>query len=417
MIRTLPPPVYTPRFLTPPVFETRFPELPPNARVLIVDDEPVNVALLEDLLASVGGAPTLCALTDPRLALDRFRTFCPDLILLDLRMPYLDGFGVMELLGREIPVGVFLPILVLTADVSLNIRQRALAVGATDFLAKPFDNLEAVLRIRNLLTARMQYLQLQGHNAHLEAAVATRTAELRDSQELLVRQERLSALGTMAAGVAHDFNNALTLISGYGDLALAQIRGTENTLPATAMITALLGATRNATDTVGRLRDFARPAAPDAPHLPVDLNALAREAVAATRPRWSARQPPVEVCLELPPDLPGLLGAAGELRDATTNLVFNAVDAMPAGGTVTVRTAAPPGAGCVLLEVTDNGVGMDAETSRRCLEPFFTTKGDGGTGLGLAMVYGAVQRHGGTVEIVSAPGRGTTIRLRLPTTP
>ena len=413
ILAPLRPPVHPPPFLTPPNVETGFPELPAGARLLIVDDEPVNVALLEDLLGSLAKAPELCSLTDPRLAVERFRTFRPDLVLLDLRMPHLDGFTVMELLGREIPAGVCLPILVLTADSNPKIRQRALAVGATDFLAKPFDNLEAVLRIRNLLTARMQHLQLQGSHDQLEAAVAARTAELRRSHELLVRQERLSALGTMAAGVAHDFNNALTLISGYGELALHQLQGRDHPHPAAAMLTALLAATQNAADTVGRLRDFGRPADPDAVRLPVCLNAVAREAVETTRPRWSARQPGVDVRLELPPALPRFPGDVGELRDAVTNLVFNAVDALPAGGTVTVRTYARDGSD-VVLEVSDNGVGMDDETLRRCLEPFFTTKGDRGTGLGLAMVYGAVQRHGGTVEVASQPGRGTTFRLRLP---
>lgn len=414
----VPPPVAHPRLLVPPApageDDAGFPALPPGTRVLIVDDEPANVALLEDLLATVVGAPETRSTTDPRQVLDLFRTFRPDAVLLDLRMPHLDGFAVMELLGREIPAGVYLPILVLTADASPRIRQRALAVGATDFLAKPFDNLEAVLRLRNLLTARVQHLLLQHNHDRLEAAVAARTAELHRSHAQLVRQERLSALGTMAAGVAHDFNNALTLISGYGQLALGRLRGEEDRhLPTTGLLTSLLEATRHAAETVSRIRDFARPVSPDAPRLPVCLNAVAREALETTRPRWAARQPAVDVLLDLQPALPRFPGDAGELRDAVTNLVFNAVDALFAGGTVTLRTYAVDGSD-VVLEVSDNGVGMDEETQRRCLEPFFTTKGEAGTGLGLAMVYGAVQRHGGSVEVASQPGRGTTFRLRLP---
>jgi CheY-like chemotaxis protein/anti-sigma regulatory factor (Ser/Thr protein kinase) len=131
----------------------------------------------------------------------------------------------------------------------------------------------------------------------------------------------------------------------------------------------------------------------------------------------------VEARVELAPDLPAILGVESELREALTNLVFNAVDAMPAGGTVTLRTrlaaaarradgaATPPH---VHLEVSDTGVGMDEETRRRCLEPFFTTKGERGTGLGLAMVYGIMQRHSAEIAIASAPGTGTTVQLRFP---
>jgi CheY-like chemotaxis protein len=117
------------------------------------------------------------------------------------------------------------------------------------------------------------------------------------------------------------------------------------------------------------------------------------------------------------------MGAASDIRDALTNLIFNAVDAMPEGGTLTLRTRAVPGPGAageresatlVRLEVCDTGVGMDEETKRRCLEPFFTTKGERGTGLGLAMVYGMVQRHSAEIEIESEPGKGTTTRLVFP---
>ena len=126
---------------------------------------------------------------------------------------------------------------------------------------------------------------------------------------------------------------------------------------------------------------------------------------------------------ELASDLPVIMGAASEIRDALTNLIFNAVDAMPEGGTLTLRTRAVPAPGAaderesatlVHLEVCDTGVGMDEETKRRCLEPFFTTKGERGTGLGLAMVYGMVQRHSAEIEIESEPGKGTTTRLVFP---
>jgi len=129
----------------------------------------------------------------------------------------------------------------------------------------------------------------------------------------------------------------------------------------------------------------------------------------------------IKVTTELASDLPSVLGIDSELREALTNLIFNAVDAMPDGGALTLRTrlGRPGGTGNLsgraMLEVEDNGMGMDEATRQRCLEPFFTTKGERGTGLGLAMVYGVVQRHGADIEIESAVGRGTTVRLSLTT--
>jgi CheY-like chemotaxis protein/anti-sigma regulatory factor (Ser/Thr protein kinase) len=111
------------------------------------------------------------------------------------------------------------------------------------------------------------------------------------------------------------------------------------------------------------------------------------------------------------------MGAEHEIRDALTNLIFNAVDAMPGGGTLWLRTRAmadESGKKRVLIEVADSGAGMDEDTRRRCLEPFYTTKGERGTGLGLAMVYGMIQRHSAEIEIESAPGEGTTVRLSFP---
>src|SRR5207253_1636089 len=151
----------------------------------------------------------------------------------------------------------------------------------------------------------------------------------------------------------------------------------------------------------------------------VECNRLIDQVVNLTRARWSdqAQQRGVFIQLktELAENLPDIMGSEVEIRDALTNLIFNAVDAMPQGGTLTLRTRLVSSGGDITrqvqLEVADTGTGMDPETRRRCLEPFFTTKGERGTGLGLAMVYGIMQRHGADLEIDSAPGSGTTIRL------
>jgi CheY-like chemotaxis protein len=125
----------------------------------------------------------------------------------------------------------------------------------------------------------------------------------------------------------------------------------------------------------------------------------------------------IEMRTDLSENLPAVMGVESEIREALVNLVFNAVDSMPEGGSVTIRTRLANGPGShACIEVTDTGVGMDEATRRRCLEPFFTTKGERGTGLGLPMVYGVAQRHGADLNIDSEVGRGTTVSVHFPTT-
>jgi CheY-like chemotaxis protein len=168
------------------------------------------------------------------------------------------------------------------------------------------------------------------------------------------------------------------------------------------------------------MREFSRPSGPEATSTSVNLNRLVGQVVEFTRIRW--RDVPqqhgavIDVRQDLADGLPDVVGVESEIRDALTNLIFNAVDAMPEGGTLSIRTrvdgeAFVPASRTVQLEVADTGVGMDDDTRRRCLEPFFTTKGERGTGLGLAMVYGMAQRHGAELMIESARGKGTTLRL------
>jgi CheY-like chemotaxis protein len=165
--------------------------------------------------------------------------------------------------------------------------------------------------------------------------------------------------------------------------------------------------------TVARMREFYRPREPQMILERVQLNELVQQVIELTRVRWIDMPQQlgvmINVELDVAASLPLIMGADSEIREALTNLVFNAVDAMPQGGTLTLRTRAD--AEHVYVEVGDTGVGMDEDARRRCLEPFFTTKGERGTGLGLAMVYGMVQRHSGDIAIESQVGKGTTMRL------
>lgn len=157
-----------------------------SAGILIVDDEDSNVRLLEAILRREGYT-NVASTTDPRHALPLFSDLEPDLVLLDLMMSRMDGFQVMSELRREMGEGTYLPVLVLTADVTRDARNRALEMGANDFLTKPLDHYEVALRIRNLLETRSLYLRLQEQHAILERTVEERTKNLRSSLELLER--------------------------------------------------------------------------------------------------------------------------------------------------------------------------------------------------------------------------------------
>ncbi len=138
----------------------------PQAKILVIDDADANLRLLEDLLSREGFTQVIST-SDPTKTIDLYTAFSPDLILLDLMMPVLDGYAVLELLARHIPQDSYLPILVLTADATIAARRKALALGAKDFLTKPFDNIEAMLRVWNLLETRMLYKKLKSYQPQL----------------------------------------------------------------------------------------------------------------------------------------------------------------------------------------------------------------------------------------------------------
>ncbi len=393
-----------------------------QAKILIVDDEPSNVRLLERIL-EISGCTSVHGITDSRQAVTEYFDFAPDIVLLDLNMPHFDGFAVMQQLKAAVSADDYLPILVLTADITADTRRRALANGAKDFVTKPLDHTEVILRIRNLLETRFLHLAMQRQNAMLEDQVRERTArleaaleEIRSAPEQNIKQERLRALGMMAGGVAHDFNNALTMMLGYGELLQPWLDQHGSPREQT-YLSHIIAAAQDATHVVSRLRDFYRPAENNEIRVPVDLGEIATQVVSLTAPRWKGRSQAEGIHIDVITDLTAtaLVSAnAAELREVLTNLIFNAVDAMPCGGLVTVATAERDNG--VLLSVTDTGTGMTESERARCLEPFFTTKGEGGTGLGLAVVYGIIQRHGGTIEIASEKGVGTTFTIHLPST-
>lgn len=320
-----------------------------------------------------------------------------------------------------------------TAEGHTPLQQRCARAGLRSLVATPLlveDSISGLLLVARreaqgfssgegeFLRQVSEHVALAAHQAQLYAKLQQAYDDLQQSQQVVMQQERLRALGQMASGIAHDINNAISPVTLYVDALLTG----DPTLSARAReyLTIVQQAAQDVAHTVARLREFYRPPADLQEALPVDLGQIVPQVVELTRAKWrdepQQRGITITVQTELQAEgLPWVLGVESELREALTNLVFNAVDAMPQGGVLTLRTRATPTA--VLLEVSDTGIGMDEVTRQRCLEPFYTTKGERGTGLGLAMVYGVLERHAPQLAIESTVGHGTTMRLLFPRAP
>jgi PAS domain S-box-containing protein len=240
-------------------------------------------------------------------------------------------------------------------------------------------------------------------------------AELRATQRQVLQQERLRAVGQMASGIAHDFNNTLSPILGFSELLLRKpVAGSPD---ADGYLRLINIAARDAAAVVKRLRELYRERGESAALALVNVERCMHEAVALTQPRWRnqalANGVTVRVSVEVEAGLPSILGDEAELREMLTNLIFNAVDAMPRGGSIALRARTEHDGVC--LEVADSGLGMSDEVRRHCLDPFFSTKGQHGSGLGLSLVHAIVERHRAALTIESRPGAGTTMRVRFPT--
>lgn len=267
------------------------------------------------------------------------------------------------------------------------------------------------------------HVALAAHQAQLYGSLQQAYDELRQSQQAVLQQERLRSLGQMASGIAHDINNAISPIALYTDALLDHEPGL--TVRGREYLQTIQRAIGDVAGTISRMREFYRPREAQLELQVINLNDTVSQVIELTRPRWSdmpqERGVVIRLKTEFAPELPPIMGAETEIRDGLTNLIFNAVDSMPEGGTLTLRTRMDkePSSDITgiekvrlaIVEVVDTGAGMDEETRKHCLEPFFTTKGERGTGLGLAMVYGMAQRHNANLEIDSAKGMGTTARV------
>ena len=368
-------------------------------RVLIAEDDTTSRLILQEILTQLGHDVVTAANGQEAWAI--FNREHVPLVISDWMMPDLDGIELCRRIRAENRPR-YTYIILLTALGGKENYLEAMRAGADDFAGKPLDadQLHARLRVAERI------LGLQRELVQLEL-----------SQQQIVQQERLRALGEMASGIAHDFSNAMTAVVGFCDLLLVSPSELDDRPKVIRRLELIRTAGRDGADLVRRLREFCRSKDDSEVFSAVDINEAIRTAVALSEPRWKAQAQAAGGPVLLNTDLhevPPVDGHASELRDVLMNLIFNAVDAMPQGGTLSIATEVERPQNTVLVTVADTGVGMPPDVRRRCLEPFFTTKGDRGTGLGLAMTYGIIQRHRGTIDIETEHGEGTTFRIRLP---
>ncbi len=251
-------------------------------------------------------------------------------------------------------------------------------------------------------------------NAQLFSDLRQTLNDLKQAQDQIVQAEKLRALGEMASGVAHDFNNILAAILGNIQLLLHSF---EHYTPEEIRerLKMIEKASKDGAETVRRIQDFTGKRR-DREFIPLSLNDLLREVAAITEPRWKDQSQKQGIHIELikkTGDVPPVLGNPAELREVLTNIIFNAVDAMPKGGQIILSTQ-PHSEDWVEVRITDTGIGMTEEVRKRIFDPFFTTKGVTSSGLGLSVSYGIIKRHGGDILVESEPGKGTTFILHLP---
>jgi signal transduction histidine kinase len=353
-------------------------------KVLLVEDNRGDIRLIQEMFGEVK-ANHFDLLYAENLA-EAFKCLdetSVDVILLDLSLPDSQGLDTFIKINNQVPTT---PVVVLSGFGDESFAVEAVGRGAQDYLTKGKTD-------SNLLVRSLRY-----------------AIERHRTENALVQGERLRALGEMASGVAHDFNNVLAVILGRVELALEDV--TDDRLKKDLKIieqTAL-----DASGMVRRLQEFSRVRVGHALE-PVDLEQLVQHALQMVESRQvqlkEAESVNIEIATELS-EMGSVLGDAAELKQALVNIIFNSIDAMPEGGKIDVMSKQENGS--VMLSVRDTGEGIPDEIKGKIFDPFFTTKGTKGLGLGLSVTYGIINRHGGKIDFESTVGEGTAFIIQLP---
>jgi two-component system cell cycle sensor histidine kinase/response regulator CckA len=371
-------------------------------RVLLVDDSADDAEIVAHELRRGGRQVDIERVWDGEAMRGALTRQTWDLVLSDWTMPSFSGGAALEVLNA---VGVEVPFIIVSGTVTEELAINAMRAGARDWVLKG--------RLARLLPAVTRELT--------ESAERKRAAlALRRSEERVRQSQKMDAVGGLAAGVAHDFNNVLSVIIGHADLLLFELDAADASRES---VEEIRSAAARAAELTRQLLAFSRQQI-----LQPQKTEITRVVSGMAKMLRRLIREDVELSIVAPADIGTVLVDPGQMEQVVMNLVVNARDAMPRGGKLTIEIAnvdlgedpdldpanVDQGAH-VMLAVTDTGTGMDAATQSRIFEPFFTTKEPGsGTGLGLATVFGIVQQSGGTITTTSEPGKGTTFRIYLP---
>ena len=371
-------------------------------RILLIDDEADIREVTSLTLQDAGYQVTTAA--DGQAGLDLFAKIAPQIVVTDIRMPRLDGLEVLEKIKQT---GSDTEVVVVTAFGEMDLAIRALQLDASDFITKPINDESlhlALKRARERYTARKQ---VRDYTALLEKENA--------DQARILHQDKMMSLGRLAASVVHEINNPLSGILNYLRLMMRVLNRGPLDAGHQTKFESYLNLVESETDRCSRivsnLLTFSRKSTPS--FGPVDIADLIERSLVLSQHKLTLSD--ITTSHFCAPGLPPVQGDFNQLQQCLINLIFNAIDAMPQGGTLDLGARTDTDNNGVIVALKDSGTGISKADQGHIFEPFFTTKDEGyGVGLGLSTVYGIIESHKGTVAIKSTPGQGTTFSLKLP---
>ena len=400
-------------------------------RIGLLGDSPADARLISGILEESGRGQFILAsvFSKPAEAIRWLRDSGDSLevVLLDLSR---SGPRRIEIFRRIAQTAPRLPLIVLSGNEEEELATQAIQEGAQDFLFKSDMNGRSLVRaITHAIERKRTSVELAQAKDELERHAEERTRELQESnlqlaqaldqlgetQSRMIQQERLHALERMAGGIAHDFNNALSPILAHTEWLMTKpdaLRDRESLLVTLAKIH---DSAEHCAEVVNRLREFYRPRDEMGRFGPLSLRRIVEDMVSLTQPYWKDQALARGVTIRVETKFENaakVMGAKPELLEMLTNLMLNAIDAIKENGIIRASVFEEDRHPCV--RISDNGVGMTEEVGARCMEPFFTTKQELGSGLGLGVVYGIAQRHDAEITIESEVGVGTDVTVRFP---
>lgn len=390
-----------------------------NANILIVDDKRANIVILEDFL-EMQGYKNILSTTDPRVVVDIYSSFKPDLILLDLMMPHMSGFEVMAKLKKLIPKNSYIPILVLTADATREAKQQALSEGANDFLSKPFELVEVALRIRNLLFTRRLYQQVQTQNQILEEEVKKRTLELElTNRDLIVAKDKAEASDRLKTAFLNNISHEIrTPLNGILGSSFVIIQPDTSQEEKELYVNILNTSSERLLNTITDYIDISQIVSGSMGFKIKSVDYFSIMQKLHTDFDEHCADKKLELRLDHPQRTlnPILLTDEDLLIKALSHLLNNAIK-FTSAGSITIGYSLKEAA--IDFFVKDTGIGITQDAQNHIFkifsqEDYLNTRGYEGSGLGLSISSGIVRLLGGSLSLESEKLEGTTVSITLP---